>query len=37
MMAGLDMLKGMLQTGQQMQRTQMDGLQQIFEQFSGRR
>jgi hypothetical protein len=37
MMAGLDMLKGMFQTGQQVQQTQMDGLQQIFEQFSGRR
>jgi hypothetical protein len=37
MMAGLDMLKGMFNTGQQVQRSQMDGLQQIFEQFSGRR
>jgi hypothetical protein len=37
MMAGLDMLKGMFQTGQQVQQTQVDGLQQIFEQFSGRR
>ncbi len=37
MMAGLDMLKGMFQTGQQVQQTQMDGLQQIFQQFSGRR
>jgi hypothetical protein len=37
MMAGLDMLKGMFQTGQQVQQTQMDGLQQIFEQFKGRR
>jgi hypothetical protein len=37
MMAGLDMLKGMFQTGQTVQRSQMDGLQQIFEQFSGRR
>jgi hypothetical protein len=37
MMAGFDMLKGMFQTGQQVQQTQMDSLQQIFEQFSGRR
>jgi hypothetical protein len=37
MMAGLDMLKGMFETGQTVQRSQMDGLQQIFEQFSGRR
>jgi hypothetical protein len=37
MMAGLDMLKGMFQTGQQVQQTQMDGLQQIFQQFGGRR
>jgi hypothetical protein len=37
MMAGLDMLKGMFQTGQQVQKTQMDGFQQIFEQFSRRR
>jgi hypothetical protein len=37
MAAGLDMLKGMFQTGQQVQQTQMDGLQSIFEQFSGRR
>jgi hypothetical protein len=37
MMAGLDMLKGMFQTGQNVQQTQMDGLQQIFQQFGGRR
>ena len=37
MMAGLDMLKGMFQTGQQVQQAQMDGLQRIFEQFSGRK
>jgi hypothetical protein len=37
MSAGLDMLKGMFQTGQQVQQTQMDGLQSIFEQFAGRR
>jgi hypothetical protein len=37
MMAGLDMLKGMFQSGQQVQQTQMDGLQQIFQQFGGRR
>jgi hypothetical protein len=37
MMAGLDMLKGMFQTGQQVQQNQMDGLQQIFQQFGGRR
>jgi hypothetical protein len=37
MSAGLDMLKGMFQTGQQVQKTQMDGLQSIFEQFAGRR
>jgi hypothetical protein len=37
MSAGLDMLKGMFQSGQQVQKTQMDSLQSIFEQFSGRR
>ena len=37
MMAGLDMLKGMFQTGQNVQQTQMDGLQQIFQQFGGKR
>lgn len=37
MMAGLDMLKGMFQTGQQVQQSQMDQFQQIFEQFSGKR
>jgi hypothetical protein len=37
MMAGIEMLKGMMQAGHQVQRTQMDGLQQIFEQLSGRR
>ncbi len=36
MMAGLDMLKGMFQTGQQVQQTQMDAMQQIFQQFSRR-
>jgi hypothetical protein len=37
MMAGLDMLKGMFNTGQQVQQTQMDAFQQIFQQFGGRR
>jgi hypothetical protein len=37
MMAGFDMLKGMFQTGQQVQQAQMDGLEQIFRQFSGQR
>ncbi len=37
MMAGLDILKGMFDTGRTVQQSQMDGLQQIFEQFSGRR
>jgi hypothetical protein len=37
MTAGLDMLKGMFDTGQQVQQTQMDALQQIFQQFGGRR
>jgi hypothetical protein len=37
MMAGLDMLKGMFQTGQQVQQSQMDGIQQIFEQFNRKR
>jgi hypothetical protein len=36
MMAGLDMLKGMFQTGQQAQQTQMDAMQQIFQQFARR-
>jgi hypothetical protein len=31
------MLKGMFQTGQQVQQTQMDAFQQIFQQFGGRR
>lgn len=35
-MAGLDMLKGMFQTGQQVQQTQVDALQRIFQQFGGR-
>jgi hypothetical protein len=37
MAAGLDMLKGMFNSGQQVQQTQMDAFQSIFEQFSGRR
>lgn len=37
MMAGLDMLKGMFQSGQQVQQTQTDSLQSIFEQFTGKR
>jgi hypothetical protein len=37
MSAGLDMLKGMFNTGQQVQQTQMDAFQQIFQQFGGRR
>ena len=37
MAQGLDMLKGMFQSGQQVQQTHMDGLQQIFQQFGGRR
>lgn len=35
--AGLDMLKGMFQTGRDVQNTQMDALQQIFGQLSGRK
>ncbi|MGL5116614.1 MAG: DUF937 domain-containing protein [Beijerinckiaceae bacterium] len=37
MMAGLDMLKGMFQTGQQANQGYQDNLQQMFEQFSQRR
>ncbi|MGL4240638.1 MAG: DUF937 domain-containing protein [Beijerinckiaceae bacterium] len=37
MLAGLDMLKGMFDSGQKVQQTQMDALQQIFQQFGGRR
>jgi hypothetical protein len=37
MMAGLDMLKGMFQSGQQVQQAQTDSLQSIFEQFTGKR
>lgn len=33
--AGLDMFKGMFDSGQKVQQAQMDGLQQIFEQFTG--
>ncbi len=37
MSAGLDMLRGMFDSGQQVQRQQMDAFQAIFQQFSGRR
>jgi hypothetical protein len=37
MMAGLDMLKGMFQSGQQVQQAQTDSFQSIFEQFTGKR
>ncbi len=37
MSAGLDMLRGMFDSGQQVQRQQMDAFQSIFQQFSGRR
>ncbi len=37
MSAGMDMLRGMFDSGQQMQRSQMDAFQSIFQQFSGRR
>jgi hypothetical protein len=37
MMAGLDMLKGMFQTGQQVNQGYQDNLQQMFEQFTQRR
>jgi hypothetical protein len=37
MSAGLDMLKGMFQTGQQVNQSHQDGLQSIFEQFTQRR
>ncbi|MGL5446072.1 MAG: DUF937 domain-containing protein [Rhabdaerophilum sp.] len=36
MAAGLDMLKGMFQTGQEVQNTQVDALQQIFKQITQR-
>jgi hypothetical protein len=36
MAAGLDMLKGMFQTGQEVQNTQVDALQQIFRQITQR-
>jgi hypothetical protein len=36
MSAGLDMLKGMFQTGQQVQNSQMDAFQQILQQFNRR-
>jgi hypothetical protein len=37
MSAGLDMLKGMFDTGREVQSTQMDALQQIFNQFTQKR
>lgn len=37
MMAGLDALKGMFQAGHQVQNTQLDALQQMFQQFNQRR
>ncbi len=37
MSAGLQMLRGMFDSGQQVQRQQMDAFQAIFQQFSGRR
>ncbi len=37
MSAGLDMLRGMFDTGQQVQKSQLDAFQSIFQQFSGRR
>lgn len=37
MSAGMDMLKGMFDAGQQVQKSQMDAFQSIFEQFGGRR
>lgn len=37
MSAGLAMLRGMFDSGQQLQRSQMDAFQAIFQQFSGRR
>jgi uncharacterized tellurite resistance protein B-like protein len=37
MAAGMEMLKGMFDAGQQAQKSQMAAFQAIFEQFSGRR
>ncbi len=37
MSAGMEMLRGMFDSGQQVQRQQMDAFQSIFQQFSGRR
>ena len=37
MSAGMEMLRGMFDSGQQIQRSQMDAFQSIFAQFSGRR